>query len=97
MGSLVLSRDTDETVIIELPDGRLIKVQVIDLQRISGRPPRMRLKFEADNDIIIDREEVYRDRKGLPPLVATHINRGRHRPLAGLGDKVSAQAKAVSP
>ena len=50
---LVLQRCCNERVMIALPDGRRIVVQVTDI-----RGDKVRIGFEADQDIAIFREEV---------------------------------------
>lgn len=50
---LVLSRHKDEEVYIEVA-GRLVKVMLVDI-----RGDKVRLGFEADEDVAIHRKEVY--------------------------------------
>jgi carbon storage regulator CsrA len=54
MARLVLTRKIDEVVIIHDDDGVLAKVKVSKIDR-----NQVRLTFEADNKIKIDRQEVY--------------------------------------
>jgi len=49
---LVLSRKKNESVIITLPDGREIVVVVVEIDR-----GKIRLGFQADADVKIDRRE----------------------------------------
>lgn len=57
MGMLVLKRYEDERVIIKTPSGELIKVMIVKTDRNS-----VKVGFEADRDVTIDREEVYERR-----------------------------------
>ena len=50
---LLLTRNREERVIITLSDGRRIVVTVTDIWR-----DKVRIGFEADQDIAIHREEV---------------------------------------
>ncbi len=64
---LVLSRKTDQTAVARLPDGREIVVKVIEI-----RNGTVRLGFEADRDITIDRREVHdAKQQGLPTMLVT--------------------------
>ena len=58
---LVLSRKSGESVVITTPEGREIKVTLIQCSSQYG--PKARLAFAADPDVVIDREEVHK-RKG---------------------------------
>lgn len=55
---LILSRAVDEEVWIEIPDGRTIRVRVVAL-----RFGKVRIGFEADDDIAINREEIARGKQ----------------------------------
>jgi len=55
---LVLSRKKNESVIITLPDGREIVVVVVEIDR-----GKIRLGFQADADVKIDRRELYEEKK----------------------------------
>jgi carbon storage regulator len=60
---LVLSRHKNESVFIELPNGELIKVMIVDIR--DGC--KVRLGFEAPTNIPVHREEVYHTiKKGNP-------------------------------
>lgn len=50
---LVLSRHRDEDIVITMPDGRRIRVAVVEI-----RGDKVRLGFHADTDIQIHRSEV---------------------------------------
>jgi carbon storage regulator CsrA len=52
---LVLARKTGETVIVTLPDGREMRVVVVDIDR-----NKIRLGFTAPDDVKIMREELVR-------------------------------------
>jgi sRNA-binding carbon storage regulator CsrA len=52
-GELVLSRKEQQRIIIEL-DGRLVELAVHDI-----RSDKVRLRFNAPPDVVIDREEVW--------------------------------------
>lgn len=52
---LVLSRAVNESVVIRTPEGREIRVYIVRAEKGCAR-----LGFEADREIIIDREEVAR-------------------------------------
>ena len=51
---LVLARKLDEVVVIKIPDRKDIRVMVTDITRKTAR-----LGFEADEDIVILREEIW--------------------------------------
>ena len=58
---LVLTRYTGEKVIIQLGDGREVSVIVCDvIKNPKTGNYKVRLGFEAPEDIRIDRDEVYR-------------------------------------
>lgn len=50
---LILSRTVDEEVWIEMPDGRVIRVMVVAL-----RAGKVRIGFDAPDDVAVDRREV---------------------------------------
>lgn len=50
---LVLSRHRDEDIVITTPEGRRIRVAVVEL-----RGDKVRLGFEADRDVTIHRHET---------------------------------------
>lgn len=52
---LVLTRRPHEKVFLTMPDGTLIKVSLVEIDRTKAR-----IGFEANLDVLIDREEVYR-------------------------------------
>lgn len=52
---LVLARKTGEVVIVTLPDGREMRVTVVDIDR-----NKIRLGFDAPDDVKIMREELVR-------------------------------------
>jgi carbon storage regulator len=52
---LVLSRKANQTVIVTLPDGREMRVTVVDIDR-----NKIRLGFDAPDDVKIMREELVR-------------------------------------
>lgn len=54
MARLVLTRKINEQVIIHDEDGVLVKLKVSRIDR-----NQVRITFEADNDIKIDREEIF--------------------------------------
>lgn len=56
---LVLSRKEDESIMI----GDDIKVMVL---RVQG--DKVRLGVDAPRGVIVDREHIWRQKKGLPPL-----------------------------
>ena len=51
---LVLGRNANEVVVIELPNGETVRVTVVD---VVGK--KVRVGFEASSDIKIHREEIY--------------------------------------
>lgn len=53
---LYLDRRPGEAVVIQLPDGRLVRIL---FDRVIGGV-RAKLCFEADRDIVIDRYEIHR-------------------------------------
>lgn len=55
MPKLTLTRETNESVVIGLPDGRRMTVTVVSGSKISGN---LRLRFDAPSDITIHREEI---------------------------------------
>jgi carbon storage regulator CsrA len=55
---LCLTRRLDEEVIVEMPDGRIVRVRVGEV-----RADRVRLLFDAPQDVRIDRREVYERRR----------------------------------
>lgn len=57
MSRLVLSRKQDEEVIIHKNDEIIMSIKV---SKIDGN--QVRLAFEANRDIEIDRNEVYQDK-----------------------------------
>lgn len=56
---LVLSRLRDEVTVLSVPGHRPIKVTVLG---IYG--DKVRLGFEADESVVIDREEVWLSKQG---------------------------------
>lgn len=52
---LVLSRRPDESIVLALPDGQLIKVQVVEV-----RGQIVKLGIEAPPEMPCHREEVYK-------------------------------------
>jgi len=54
---LVLGRKVDESIIIQTSVGE-IKVMIVDIRRDS-----VQIGFECDSSIIVDREEIYLDKK----------------------------------
>ena len=62
MGFLVLSRRPGERVIVRLPDGREIRIAVVEYRRDR----QVRLALDAPDDVVIYREEL-RDEQGQPP------------------------------
>lgn len=54
MGNLVLTRKVGERVVIRLADGRLVTVEVLEIDR-----GRVRLDLSAPREIVIHREEVW--------------------------------------
>ena len=50
---LVLSRHRDEDIVITTPEGRRIRVTLIDI-----RGDKCRIGFEADPDVQINRSEI---------------------------------------
>ena len=54
---LVLTRRVNESVVITLPDGRVVKVKVCEIRR-GPEPDRCRIGIECDRSIIVDRAEV---------------------------------------
>lgn len=55
---LVLTRWPGERVMMELPDGRLITIQTS-----GGSGGRIRVAIDAPRDIVVNREEVYHERR----------------------------------
>lgn len=52
---LVLSRHRDESIIIRVPGGHEIKMQIVDI-----RGDKVRLGIEAPKEVTVHREEVQR-------------------------------------
>ena len=50
---LVLSRHRDERIVVKLPDGRLVKITIVEI-----RGDKAKVGTEADRDIAIVREEL---------------------------------------
>lgn len=55
---LVLGRQVDQRVVISVPGREPIRVMIVDVRHRQAR-----LGFEADDDIVIDREEIYLAKK----------------------------------
>lgn len=55
---LILSRLEDESIVIVLPDNRLVTVQVTRI-----KSDRCRLGIDAPDDIPVHRREIYDDQK----------------------------------
>jgi len=55
MSNLVLTRKKKDSVIIYDKNKRLCKITITSLG-----PRQVKLAFEADNDVKIDREEIYK-------------------------------------
>lgn len=51
---LVCSRKTNERMVITTPEGRLIRMTIVEL-----RGDKVRVGFEADRDVVIDRQEIW--------------------------------------
>lgn len=51
---LVLSRQRDETVVLKLLSGQLIRVTVVDI-----RGDKVRLGFDAPPNVAVNREEIH--------------------------------------
>ena len=54
---LVLTRHINESIVITLPDGRVVKVKVCEIRR-GAEPDRCRIGIDCDRDIPVDRAEV---------------------------------------
>lgn len=54
MPNLVLTRKRGEGILLRLPDGRVIKVSVVEFRGSK----RVRLAIDADTDVRIVREEL---------------------------------------
>jgi carbon storage regulator CsrA len=59
---LVLSRKTNESVVITTPSGERIEVTVIEYHS-TGFAPKLRLGFKAPKDVKIYRKELLEDKK----------------------------------
>jgi carbon storage regulator CsrA len=61
---LVLSRKVEEAIIITIPDGRKIRLQVTSM-RSNGSPlpptTKVRIGIDAPRDVMVHREEVQRE------------------------------------
>lgn len=55
---LVLARRLGERVVVTMPDGRLVRVLLVDVDR-----GKVRLGFDAPPDVLVDREEVHARRE----------------------------------
>lgn len=55
---LVVTRKKSEAVIVTMPDGRLIRVLVVDV-----RENKTRIGIDAPADVAIDREEIWERRQ----------------------------------
>lgn len=64
---LALQRHPGESVIIELPSGELIEIQVV---RFVGVKDRVRLGIEAPPHIKVDRAEVFLHKQNGRPVDA---------------------------
>lgn len=51
---LVLSRHKNESIIIELPEGKIIEMVVVGI-----RSDKVRLGINADKSISVNRKEIY--------------------------------------
>ncbi len=51
---LVLSREKDQDIVAVLPDGRLIRIKMVEIRGAAAR-----MGFECDDDIIVHRSEIY--------------------------------------
>lgn len=60
-GMLVLSRKTDQKIMITLPSGEEIMVMIVE---VIGN--KVRLGVKCARNIVVDREEVYLDKKANP-------------------------------
>ena len=58
MSNLVLTRRKGDSIIIQKDDERLCKVTITALG-----PKQVKLAFEADSKVIIDREEIYNSKQ----------------------------------
>jgi carbon storage regulator CsrA len=58
---LVLTRKVNERVAVDLPDGRRVWVQLLEIDR-----NKVRLAFVADKDVRINREEVLAKLEAAP-------------------------------
>lgn len=56
---LILTRKPDEDIIIQCPDGNVIKIVTLSIDS----PHRVRLGFDAPKDFRIDRKEIFELRK----------------------------------
>jgi carbon storage regulator CsrA len=54
---LVLTRHINESIVITLPDGRLVNIKVCEIRR-GPEPDRCRIGIECDRSIVVDRAEV---------------------------------------
>lgn len=60
-GMLVLSRKAEQKLMITLPSGEEIMVMIVEI-----RGDKVRLGVKCARDIVVDREEVYLDKKANP-------------------------------
>lgn len=58
---LILARELDQRIVIRTPEGRVITAMVVAIR--GGQVPLVRLGFEADPDVTIDREEIDRSKQ----------------------------------
>lgn len=69
---LVLGRALGQEVWIETPEGRFIRVVVVDFRRSPGGRQAVRIGFDADAEVKVDRSEIVELREqiakeGQPP------------------------------
>jgi carbon storage regulator CsrA len=57
---LVLARKLKERVVLTLEDGQEIWIEVTDIDR-----NKVRFGIRAPKGVVIDREEVYREKRGI--------------------------------
>lgn len=60
-GMLVLSRKKDQKIMITTPSGEEIMVMIVEI-----RGDKVRLGVKCARDIVVDREEVYLNKKANP-------------------------------
>jgi carbon storage regulator CsrA len=57
---LVLARKLNESIVIEMPDGRRILVTVVGIEGF-GTSGRAKVGIQADKDVRINRSEIQRE------------------------------------